>query len=363
MLWTNIVGAMNTAVSLISWYRKHKRDLPWRTTREPYAIWLSEVILQQTRVNQGMDYYHRFLELFPTVFDLAAASEDEVLKAWQGLGYYSRARNLHATARKVAHELKGVFPRSAAELKQLKGVGDYTAAAIASFCYDECVPVMDGNVQRVVARLIALDEPVDKPTGKNAIQQVLQGWIDRNDPATFNQAIMEFGALQCTPQKPACDNCPLNAQCSAFAQKRVLDFPVKSGKTKVTDVWMYYVIAVHGSEVLVRQRLHSGIWKGLFDFPSLDTEKAQDWESALAQWREERAVKQRITLMAPPVELLHVLSHRRVHAVFAEVRLSKKIQPQEAERWIEIEQLSELGVSRLVDRYVREHSRLLGRLE
>ena len=350
---------MNSA-SLIAWYRQHKRDLPWRTTREPYAIWLSEVILQQTRVNQGMDYYHRFLELFPTVFDLAAASEDEVLKAWQGLGYYSRARNLHATARKVAGELKGVFPRSAAELKQLKGVGEYTAAAIASFCYDECVPVMDGNVQRVVARMLALEEPVDKPGGRNVIQRALEDWIDRNDPATFNQAIMEFGALQCTPQKPACDVCPLNSQCEAFAQRRVLDFPVKAGKIKVTDVWMYYIVAVHGSEVLVRHRLHSGIWKGLYDFPSFDTEEAQNWETMLHRWKAERAGKLSVALESAPVELLHVLSHRRVHAVFAEVRLTKRIEPREAEQWIAIDQLPVLGVSRLVDRYVSEHSKLLG---
>ncbi|MFM7727200.1 MAG: A/G-specific adenine glycosylase, partial [Flavobacteriales bacterium] len=230
---------MNPAASLKAWYLAHKRDLPWRATREPYAIWLSEVILQQTRVNQGMEYYRRFLELFPTVFDLAAATEDNVLKTWQGLGYYSRARNLHATAKKIAVELNGVFPASAAELKHLKGVGDYTASAIASFCYDEPVPVMDGNVQRVVSRLLALEEPVDKPTGRNAIQKVLEEWIDRKDPATFNQAIMEFGALQCTPQKPACDVCPLNSQCEAFAQRCVLDFPVKSAKTTVTDIWMY----------------------------------------------------------------------------------------------------------------------------
>ncbi|MFM9006878.1 MAG: A/G-specific adenine glycosylase, partial [Flavobacteriales bacterium] len=276
---------------------------------------------------------------------------------------YSRARNLHATAKKIAVELNGVFPASAAELKHLKGVGDYTAAAIASFCYDEPVPVMDGNVQRVVSRLLALEEPVDKPTGRNAIQKVLEEWIDRKDPATFNQAIMEFGALQCTPQKPACDVCPLNSQCEAFAQRCVLDFPVKSAKTTVTDIWMYYIVAVHASDVLVRQRVHSGIWRGLFDFPSIDAEEAIEWQNALDDWKAARVDKQSVTLESAPVEMLHVLSHRRVHAFFSEVRLTERIEPCEDEQWIPIDQLPELGVSRLVDRYVREHSKLLGRVE
>lgn len=354
---------MNMSSEFISWYLQHKRDLPWRHTREPYAIWLSEVILQQTRVNQGMGYYHRFLELFPTVFDLAAASEGEVLKAWQGLGYYSRARNLHTTAKKVAYEMGGVFPKTAAEMKTLKGVGDYTAAAIASFCYDECVPVLDGNVQRVVSRILAMEEPVDKPLGKTAISEVLMEWIDRQNPALFNQAIMEFGALQCTPKKPNCEVCPLKSACLAFAGGRQTDFPMKAAKTKVTDLWMYYIVAVHEGQVLVRHRQHSGIWKGLYDFPSIDSDVALDVSSGLDQWCEDRGASRNVFLYSSPIELFHVLSHRRIHAVFLEVKLPKKIITRDSEQWLPIDELAALGVSRLVDRYIQEHGQVLHGME
>jgi A/G-specific adenine glycosylase len=362
-LWANIASLMSPTAAVISWYQCNKRDLPWRFTRDPYSVWLSEVILQQTRVNQGLEYYHRFLELFPTVFDLAAASEDEVLKAWQGLGYYSRARNLHATAKKVVEIYEGVFPTTSTDLKQLKGVGDYTAAAIASFCFDECEPVLDGNVQRVVARLLAIEEPADKPSGKAIIMAALREWIDCKNPAIFNQAIMEFGALQCTPQNPRCEVCPLQADCRAFALKRTSEFPIKSGKVNVTDVWMYYFVLIHRGEVLVRQRVHSGIWKGLYDFPSIDSNKLMAMDEVLEHWCVERKVNEPMALRSAPTKLEHILSHRRVHATFIELVVSKKIEALESEKWIQLEDFDTLGVSRLVDRYIQEHSQLLGRME
>jgi A/G-specific adenine glycosylase len=350
---------MSISERLISWYQIHKRDLPWRHTRDPYAIWLSEVILQQTRVNQGMAYYFRFLELFPTVFDLASASEDEVLKAWQGLGYYSRARNLHSTAKHVAQELHGIFPTSSTGLKTLKGVGDYTAAAIASFSYNECVPVLDGNVQRVTARLMAIEDPIDKPSTKNAMLEILQNWIDPREPALFNQAIMEFGALQCTPQKPNCTDCPFQSNCMAYERGLQSSLPFKAGKTKVTDVWMYYFVAVHDRKVLARHRRHSGIWKGLYDFPSIDSLVALSPDEVVLQWKQERGVKKKWVLSQRPVELEHILSHRRVHAVFLEFACDSFIEPLESEQWIGLDEFSALGVSRLVDRYIQEHSQLL----
>jgi len=354
---------MNISAKLITWYHSSKRDLPWRHTRDPYAIWLSEVILQQTRVNQGMAYYFRFLELFPTVFDLASASEDEVLKAWQGLGYYSRARNLHFTAKHVVQELQGVFPTSSNGLKTLKGVGDYTAAAIASFSYNECVPVLDGNVLRVTARLMAIEDPIDKPSTKNTMLDILQNWIDPREPALFNQAIMEFGALQCTPQKPNCKDCPLKSNCMAYERRLQSSLPFKAGKTKVMDVWMYYFVAVHDRKVLVRHRRYSGIWKGLYDFPSIDSAVALSPDEVVQQWKQERGVKKKWVLSQRPMELEHVLSHRRVHAVFLEFACDSLIEPLESEQWIALDQFSALGVSRLVDRYIREHSQLLGRME
>jgi A/G-specific adenine glycosylase len=354
---------MTISERLITWYQIHKRDLPWRHTRDPYAIWLSEVILQQTRVNQGMAYYHRFLELFPSVFDLAAASEDEVLKAWQGLGYYSRARNLHGTAKRVAYEMAGVFPTSSDGLKTLKGVGDYTAAAIASFSYDECTPVLDGNVQRVTSRLMAIEDPIDKPSTKNAMLDILREWIDPRHPALFNQAIMEFGALQCTPQKPNCDVCPLQASCLAYEKELQHVLPIKAGKTKVTDVWMCYFVVVHDNKVLVRHRRHSGIWKGLYDFPSIDSMVALSHDEIAKQWKHDRGVNGKWLLSGSPVELEHILSHRRVHAVFLEFTSDSVIEPDDAEQWVALEEFSALGVSRLVDRYIREHSQLLGGME
>jgi A/G-specific adenine glycosylase len=354
---------MSISGPLIAWYQLNKRDLPWRHTQEPYAIWLSEVILQQTRVNQGMAYYERFLDLFPTVFDLAAASEDEVLKAWQGLGYYSRARNLHGTAKRVAYEMAGVFPNSSAGLKTLKGVGDYTASAIASFCYDECVPVLDGNVQRVTARLMAMEEPIDKPSTKARMLEILNEWIDPRRPAIFNQAIMEFGALQCTPQKPNCEACTLQSNCLAYEKGLQNSLPFKAVKTKVTDVWMYYFVAVHNNKVLVRQRMHSGIWKGLYDFPSIDSSVALSPNEVVQQWKHNRRVNRKWLLSGSPVELEHVLSHRRVHAVFLEFTCDYVIEPEESEQWIALVEFSVLGVSRLVDRYIREHSQLLGGME
>lgn len=350
---------MPIAELLISWYEKNKRDLPWRSTRDPYAIWLSEVILQQTRVNQGMAYYFRFLELFPTVFDLANASEEVVLKAWQGLGYYSRARNLHATAKIVAGPMAGHFPSTSQGLRTLKGVGDYTAAAIASFCFDECIPVLDGNVQRVAARLVALEEAVDKPKGKAHLMQLLKEWIPESQPATFNQAMMELGALVCTPQKPSCTECPLQSQCSAFALGRQNDFPIKSAKTKVTDLWMYYIVALSGEQILVRHRQHSGIWKGLFDFPSVDTAGPLSLDDVFQHWKKERNLKDAPVMIAPPVELTHILSHRRVHAVFLKCSIDYPIEPSEGEKWIGLDRFSSLGVSRLVDRYMTEHSQVL----
>jgi A/G-specific adenine glycosylase len=354
---------MSISERLIAWYQTHKRDLPWRNTKDTYAIWLSEVILQQTRVNQGMAYYLRFLELFPSVFDLANASEDEVLKAWQGLGYYSRARNLHATAKKVAYEYGGVFPASAAELRTLKGVGDYTSAAIASFSYNECVPVLDGNVQRVTARIMALEDPIDKPSTKSLMLDILNEWIDPLEPALFNQAIMEFGALQCTPQKPNCEACPFQSNCLAFERGLQSSLPFKAGKTKVTDLWIYYFVAVYEGRILVRHRRHSGIWKGLYDFPSIDSSVALPPEEVVQQWKHDRGVKGKWLLSGSPVELQHILSHRRVHAVFLEFSSDSVIEPDDAEQWVAPEEFSALGVSRLVDRYIREHSQLLGGME
>jgi A/G-specific adenine glycosylase len=219
---------MNFSEEIIKWYKKNKRDLPWRRTKNPYQIWLSEVILQQTRVDQGMDYYLRFTKEFLNIDELARAKEDKVLKLWQGLGYYSRARNLHATAKMVSRQYKGEFPSSHDEILKLKGVGEYTAAAIASFAFDQCYPVVDGNVFRVLSRVFAIETPIDSGLGKKEFYSLAKELIDPSQPALYNQAIMEFGAIQCKPKNPDCYNCPLKGMCLAHSKKMVERLPIKS---------------------------------------------------------------------------------------------------------------------------------------
>ena len=232
---TTLLNPTTFAPRLIEWYRRHGRNLPWRHTRDPYRIWLSEVILQQTRVRQGMPYYHAFVEKFPTVNDLAAASEQEVLRLWQGLGYYSRARNLHETARIVAQKHNGVFPGNYAGLLTLKGVGPYTAAAIASFAFGEQVGVLDGNVYRVLARLLGIETDIATPKAKNEFTRAAAALVPADEPDTYNQAIMEFGAIQCTPVAPDCLLCPFQAECVAYNTGRQHELPVKSKKGSVKN--------------------------------------------------------------------------------------------------------------------------------
>ena len=234
---------MDFSNSLIKWYLQNKRDLPWRNTIDPYFIWLSEIMLQQTRVAQGMPYFFAFTEAFPTVFDLAKASEQEVLKLWQGLGYYSRARNLHKTAQYVAFELDGKFPDNYKALLSLKGVGDYTAAAIASFSYNEVVPVVDGNVFRVLSRVFDIEADISQPASKKIFQELAMELMPKDHPAIFNQAIMEFGALQCVPKNPDCTICVMNDGCLALKMDKVNQLPVKLKKTKVTNRFFNYFIS------------------------------------------------------------------------------------------------------------------------
>ena len=259
---------------LILWYLDHKRDLPWRTTAIPYYIWLSEIILQQTRVEQGLSYYQAFVSVYPTVKKLANASEQEVLKLWQGLGYYSRARNLHTTANYVSNELSGVFPTSYKELIKLKGVGDYTASAIASICFNEATAVVDGNVYRVLARYFGIATPINSSLGIKEFKNLAQQLIDIDNPGNHNQALMEFGARQCKPQKPNCEICIFNDSCIALQQKKVSELPVKLKKTKVKNIYFNYIVLISKNEkTFLQKRIGKGIWQNLYEFPVIETEK------------------------------------------------------------------------------------------
>ena len=264
---------MQFSNSLVQWYLQNKRDLPWRDTTNPYFIWLSEIMLQQTRVAQGLPYFMSFTEAFPTVFDLANAEEEQVLKLWQGLGYYSRARNLHRTAKYVANELNGIFPDNYSELLKLKGVGEYTAAAIASFSFNEPVAVVDGNVYRVLSRYFNLDNDISDSKSKKVFQSLAQEVLLKDKPALFNQAIMEFGALQCVPKSPDCESCIFSSSCGALQHKKVGQLPVKSKKTKVTNKYFNYLILKDETDqYIVQKREGKGIWENLYEFPLLETD-------------------------------------------------------------------------------------------
>lgn len=343
----------NISDILLDWYVRHGRDLPWRRTRDPYRIWLSEVILQQTRVAQGMDYYLRFTERFPDVGSLAAAPEDEVLKLWQGLGYYSRARNLHAAARQVVERFGGVFPRTYDEVRSLRGVGDYTAAAVCSAAYDTPCAVLDGNVFRVLARLFDIDAPIDSTAGKRAFAELAQAQLDIRRPGLYNQAVMDFGALQCTPAQPGCDACPLAARCLALAAGTVAQRPVKQGKTKVRDRWFNYLHVTCGGRTLLRRRGERDIWQGLYEFPMIETDHAADFSELTGsegfrtllggvEWRLLRSVG-----MAK-----HQLSHQTLHAVFHRIETSS---PPDFPS-VPTVSLGDYAVPRLIERYLDRQS-------
>lgn len=258
---------------LIEWYHQHKRDLPWRKTTDPYKIWLSEIILQQTRVQQGMPYYLKFIKKYPTARELAQADEEAVLKLWQGLGYYSRARNMLFTAKYIEAELEGVFPNKYDELKKLKGIGDYTAAAIASFCFDEVQPVVDGNVYRVLARYFGIFTPINVAKAKKEFYELALNLIDKEHPGLFNQALMEFGALHCKVSQPLCQTCPLIATCVAFKENMQDQLPVKEKKIKRRKRFLNFIIfETLSGKVYIQKREKKDIWRNLFEFFLVENE-------------------------------------------------------------------------------------------
>lgn len=319
---------MQFSNSLIKWYLQNKRDLPWRNTTNPYLIWLSEIMLQQTRVAQGLPYFNAFTKAFPTIFDLANAEEEQVLKLWQGLGYYSRARNLHATAKFIAIELNGVFPENYKNLLKLKGVGEYTAAAIASFSYNEPVAVLDGNVFRVLSRYFNIDSDISVGKTKKEFQNIAQEVLPIDNPALFNQAIMEFGALQCVPKNPDCNSCVLNSSCAALQHKKVLELPVKTKKTKVTNRYLNYLILKdNDSNYIVQKREGKGIWKNLYEFPMIETEELVSEHDFMSQLNSMDFFNQKpneIFILNQKI-ILHKLSHQNLHIRFFQLNFNAKL--------------------------------------
>lgn len=343
----------NFSESLIKWYQEYKRELPWRESSDPYLIWISEIILQQTRVAQGYDYFLRFIHRFPDVASLAAAGEDEVMKYWQGLGYYSRARNLHAAAR----SMNGVFPTTYAGVLALKGVGEYTAAAICSFAYGMPYAVVDGNVYRVLARYLGIDTPIDSTEGKKLFFALAGEMLDKAQPATYNQAIMDFGAMQCTPAAANCMSCPLADTCVALSKGLVAQLPVKQHKTKTTNRYFNYLYVRAGAYTYIHKRTGNDIWKNLFEFPLIETPESVSEEGLLAlpEFRVLFAKGEVPVIRSVCRDVKHVLSHRVIYANFYEVTLPEQSTSFSAYQRIRIEDLEQYAVSRLVHAYIEKY--------
>lgn len=343
---------------LMSWYQPDDRPLPWKGIDNAYYIWLSEIILQQTRVEQGLPYYEKFVRKYPTVELLAAAKEDAVLKDWEGLGYYSRARNLHAAAKEIADRHQGVFPDNYADIRALKGIGDYTAAAIASFAFKQPYAVVDGNVYRVLARYFGIHTAIDSSKGKKEFQLLANQLIDNTGPDTYNQAIMDFGATQCKPVHPACDSCPLQHNCYAVQQKQVEQLPYKAKKLKKKKRYFYYLILRDVQHIHIVKRTQKDIWKNLYEFPLIETKAPLDkatCEHQLLQLAEENA------MLPPSYNLVgwsklykQTLSHQLIEAFFIEINIKNDLEVEGYLR-IQTEALNNYAYPRIIRTFLDDN--------
>ncbi len=339
--------------TIANWYQIHKRVLPWRETTDAYKIWISEIILQQTRVDQALGYFSRFVERFPNVESLAQASEDEVLKYWQGLGYYSRARNLHFAAQHIVAKHHSIFPSSHKEVLALKGIGDYTAAAICSFSYNMPYAVVDGNVFRVLSRLFGITTPINSTQGKKEFSLLAEKLLNKKNPSLHNQAMMEFGALQCTPKSPNCMQCPLQEFCVAFASNIVKDLPVKTKKLVQRDRFFNYLFIKKNAYTFIEKRTQNDIWKNLYQFPLIETEKLSEIEDLLKHpfLNDKKFVIKKISSVYK-----HVLSHQIIYARFLTIETNDKLfSENEGFIAVPISNLSTFPIPRLVEIFIEKN--------
>jgi A/G-specific adenine glycosylase len=328
---------------VVEWYWQNKRDLPWRNTKDPYKIWLSEIILQQTRVSQGLPYYLKFIQHYPTVKSLANAREKVVLSLWQGLGYYTRARNLHRCAKKVVDSWHGKFPDTFNDLKMLPGIGDYTAAAIASICFNEAQAVVDGNVFRVLARVFGIDQAINTSAGKKLFTALANELIVHQPPAVFNQAMMEFGALHCKPQSPLCDECPFASKCYAHQHQLIGLLPVKEKTLKTKKRYLYYLVSRKNNSLLMKARQEKDIWQGLYDFPLIEKTKRTKIDADEFK---------KLSVETVSEEYKHILSHQTLFARF--IILSKPITGKGAD-YHSLKKLKSLPKPVLISRFLRDY--------
>lgn len=344
---------------LMEWYDQHDRPLPWKEEKDPYLIWLSEIILQQTRVAQGLPYFEKFKAHYPTVHDLAEAPPDEVMKLWEGLGYYSRARNMHATAQYISRSLGGKFPNTYQEILKLKGIGPYTAAAISSFAFDLPHAVVDGNVYRVLARYFGIDTPIDQTAGKKRFAALAQSLLDDKQPGRYNQAIMDFGAVQCVPKSPSCVACPLQDCCQAFQANQINRYPVKSKKLTRKDRFFHFLVFEYEDFTYIQRREAKDIWLHLYQFPLLEADQfihsfstlhqQPDWpvwapKNDSLEWSLSKPFKQELT-------------HQRIHAFFFKIQLKTAPAAIPSEFVItERENLTKFAFPKIIDLYLKDNS-------
>ena len=322
------------AETLISWYDDHKRDLPWRGETDPYKIWVSEIILQQTRVQQGWDYYHRFLDNFPNVKTLAEADEEKVLKVWQGLGYYSRARNMHAAAREIMAEHHGIFPQTYDKIRSLKGIGNYTAAAITSIAFHLPYPAVDGNVIRIVSRIFGICDDVTQPTVLKRITAICETEIDPAQPGVFNQAAMDFGAMQCVPRNPKCDGCPFQSNCYAFKNNLTDTLPIKKKKGESKHRFFHFTIYLSDNQTIIEKRTSSDIWKNMYQFPLTETDSEK--------WPEK-----------PVFVTREVLSHQIIHAAYYVKNVKKLPKTAENQSVIDFDEIEKLPMPKIMTLFLK----------
>lgn len=355
---------MNTTLGelLISWYNKNKRNLPWRKTKDPYLIWISEIMLQQTRVNQGLDYYLRFVKRFPTILSLASASEEEILKYWQGLGYYSRARNLYATAKYIHNEKCGIFPHYYDEILKLKGIGPYTAAAISSICFGLPHPVIDGNVTRVISRVFGIKEAVNSLVGLNEIEKKLNSIFIKENAGDFNQAIMELGALVCKPSNPDCNSCILSTKCVAFKLDLTNELPNKTKTKPPQNRYLYYFVMKFKKKntyfVYFNKRQGNTIWKNLYDFPGIELRKKEKKSIIFERLKKSDYLLNstfKIEEIMGPIK--HKLTHRNIYAYFISIRLDGDLSNNKENKLLAVNELAyaKLPVPKLIENYIKKN--------
>ncbi|HWD87007.1 MAG TPA: A/G-specific adenine glycosylase [Mucilaginibacter sp.] len=342
---------MNFPDEIARWYLENKRNLPWRDTSDAYVIWLSEIILQQTRVEQGMPYFDRFLEHYPDIKSFAAASEDDILRLWQGLGYYSRGRNMLKTARLINEQYDGVFPVQYEHLIKLKGIGEYTAAAISSFAANEAKAVVDGNVFRVLARYFGIGEPINSTKGKKIFQGIADEVLNHDHPGLHNQAMMEFGAVLCRPKSPDCEICPVREGCFAYNNNKIGELPKKLKTVKVRDRYFNYLLVTDGDQVLMRKRDDTDIWANMYDLPLIETPSYIAPENVTKLLHTHNPLSDTFRILACYPEKLHLLTHQRIHTQFIHVE-NQAIKLEQKYFFIEVKNIKMLALPKILNLFL-----------